>query len=74
MIETGIKILITGDFCPIGRVEELALSGKFEVVYNDFKDVLTGNDLIITDWSAHLPFPLRKEKNWTSPESSSRLY
>jgi poly-gamma-glutamate synthesis protein (capsule biosynthesis protein) len=62
MIETGIKILITGDFCPIGRVEELALSEKIEVVYNDFKDVLTGNDLIITDLECPLTFSSEKRK------------
>lgn len=56
MIETGIKILLTGDFCPIGRVEELTLSKKFEAVFNDFKDVLAGNDLIITDLECPLTF------------------
>ena len=70
MIETGIKILITGDFCPIGRVEELALSEKIEVVYNDFKDVLTGNDLIITDLECPLTFSSEKRKK-TGPHQKA---
>lgn len=56
MIETGIKILLTGDFCPISRVEELTLSKKFEAIFNDFKDVLAGNDLIVTDLECPLTF------------------
>ena len=31
-----IKILFTGDFCPHGRIEELALKGQFDEVFNDF--------------------------------------
>jgi poly-gamma-glutamate capsule biosynthesis protein CapA/YwtB (metallophosphatase superfamily) len=45
----GIKILITGDFCPINRIEALALKRNFEAIYNDFIDILRGNDLTITD-------------------------
>ncbi len=56
MIETGIKILLTGDFCPISRVEELTLSKKFEAIFNDFKDILAGNDLIVTDLECPLTF------------------
>ena len=52
----GIKILITGDFCPINRVEKLALSNNFEPIFNDFTDTLAGNDLIITDLECPLTF------------------
>ena len=44
-----IKILITGDFCPINRVENLALKGDYESIFNDFTDVFEGNDLNIVD-------------------------
>jgi poly-gamma-glutamate capsule biosynthesis protein CapA/YwtB (metallophosphatase superfamily) len=49
MNDSDIKILITGDFCPINRIEELALRQDFGAIFNDFIDVLTGNDLNITD-------------------------
>lgn len=44
-----IKLLITGDFCPVNRIEKLAAKKDFESIFNDFMDVMTGNDLIITD-------------------------
>ncbi len=44
-----IKILLTGDFCPINRVEELALKGDYKSILNDFVDVFQGNDLNIID-------------------------
>jgi hypothetical protein len=44
-----IKILITGDFCPINRIEELALKQDFGSIFNDFIDVFKGNDLNVTD-------------------------
>jgi len=44
-----IKLLITGDFCPVNRVEHLALSNDFIAVLNDFNDVICGNDLNIID-------------------------
>ena len=70
MIETGIKILLTGDFCPISRVEELTLSKKFEAIFNDFKDVLAGNDLIITDLECPLTFSLTGRKK-TGPHQKA---
>jgi poly-gamma-glutamate synthesis protein (capsule biosynthesis protein) len=49
MIDNNIKILITGDLCPINRIEELALKEDFSTIFNDFFDVFQGNDLNITD-------------------------
>jgi hypothetical protein len=49
MIDNDIKILITGDLCPIYRIEELALKDDFGSIFNDFINVLKGNDLNITD-------------------------
>lgn len=49
MTTDPIKILITGDFCPHNRIEELALQGDFNAIFNGFIDVFKGNDLNITD-------------------------
>jgi poly-gamma-glutamate synthesis protein (capsule biosynthesis protein) len=54
-----IKILITGDFCPHNRIEELALKEDFGAIFNDFIDVFKGNDLNITD----LECPLTESKS-----------
>ena len=54
-----IRILITGDFCPQLRVEELLLSGHHELIFNDLLQELKGNDLNI----ANLECPLVKEMN-----------
>ena len=44
-----VKILITGDFCPHNRIEDLAIKEDFGAIFNDFIDVFQGNDLNITD-------------------------
>ena len=44
-----IKILVTGDFCPVNRIEKLALDSNFDDIFNDFNNVLVDNDLVITD-------------------------
>lgn len=49
MSNNEIKILITGDFCPINRIEKLALKGDYRAIFNDFIDVFEGNDLNVTD-------------------------
>lgn len=49
-----IRILMTGDFCPINRVEALAKSGDYDAVFNDFKEHLQGNDLNVTDMECPL--------------------
>ena len=46
---TAIKILITGDFCPINRIEDLASKQDYESIFNDFLQVFQGNDLNIVD-------------------------
>ncbi|SMO50346.1 poly-gamma-glutamate synthesis protein (capsule biosynthesis protein) [Saccharicrinis carchari] len=46
---TPINILITGDFAPINRVEELSVKGNFQSVFNDFIDVFKNNDLNVVD-------------------------
>jgi poly-gamma-glutamate capsule biosynthesis protein CapA/YwtB (metallophosphatase superfamily) len=49
MNASDIKILITGDFCPINRIEKLALKQDFESIFNDYINVFKGNDLNVTD-------------------------
>lgn len=49
MSEDTIKILITGDFCPINRIEDLALKQDYSSIFNDFIDVFRGNDLNVVD-------------------------
>jgi poly-gamma-glutamate synthesis protein (capsule biosynthesis protein) len=44
-----IKILLTGDFCPMNRVEDLAREQNYGAVFNDFTDVFEGNDLNVVD-------------------------
>jgi len=44
-----IKILITGDLCPVNRIEHLAKSGNFKSIFNDFITVTEENDLNITN-------------------------
>ena len=44
-----VKILLTGDFCPINRMESLARKREYGAVFNDFGDVFRGNDLNVVD-------------------------
>ena len=44
-----MNILITGDFCPQLRLESLISQRRFAEIYNDFAQVLQGNDLNITN-------------------------
>ncbi|MGQ1785709.1 CapA family protein [Saccharicrinis sp. GN24d3] len=48
-MQQTINILLTGDFAPINRVEELCLKGDFQSVFNDFIDVFQNNDLNVVD-------------------------
>jgi poly-gamma-glutamate capsule biosynthesis protein CapA/YwtB (metallophosphatase superfamily) len=41
--------LISGDFCPVNRIEKLADERNFGAIFNDYTDVFKGNDLNITD-------------------------
>lgn len=44
-----INILFTGDFCPINRIEELAMKKDYALIFNDFIDVFQGNDINVID-------------------------
>ena len=47
--DNTIKVLITGDFCPINRTESLVLNNDYKSIFNDFIDVFENNDLNIVD-------------------------
>jgi len=49
MTNNDIKILITGDFCPINRIEKLARNQDYGSIFNDFIGVFRDNDLNIID-------------------------
>lgn len=65
-----IKILITGDFCPHNRVEELALKSDFQTVFHDFFDVFRDNDLNVTDLECPLTM-LKKGRIKTGPHQKA---
>ena len=47
--EDTINVLITGDFCPVGRIEELCIDKEYDKIYNDVLDILKNKDLSITN-------------------------
>ncbi len=51
-----LKLLFTGDFCPINRIEHLAVNKAFNTIFNDFVEILKGNDLNVTDLECPLTF------------------
>lgn len=64
------KILIAGDFCPHKRIEELALKGNYESVFNDFIDEFRGHDLTIVDFECPLTAS-EKARRKTGPHQKS---
>lgn len=54
-----INIILTGDFCPIGRVEKFCLNNEFEKIYGNALPILRDKDLSITN----LECPLTKKFN-----------
>lgn len=54
-----LKILFTGDFCPIGRVHDLIEQERYDLIFNDFKRELEVNDLNVVD----LECPLTERKS-----------
>lgn len=44
-----VRILLTGDLCPINRIESLSLDNDYSSIFGDFIDVFQRNDLNIID-------------------------
>ena len=60
--ENNIKIIITGDFCPVNRIEKLSIEKDFHRIYGDSLDLLKDADLAITNLECplttrHRPIP-----------------
>lgn len=49
MNKRPVKIIIAGDFCPVNRIERLALENNYASIFNDFIDVFQEGDLNIVD-------------------------
>jgi len=43
------RVIVTGDFCPINRIEELITEGNYETIFNDFLPVLKNSSLALTN-------------------------
>jgi poly-gamma-glutamate capsule biosynthesis protein CapA/YwtB (metallophosphatase superfamily) len=48
-MEDRVEVLISGDFCPIHRVEALALKGGHEQIFNDLLPPIQQADIAITN-------------------------
>ena len=48
------KIIITGDFCPINRIDDLISRKEYELIFKDFLPVLKEADLAITNLESPL--------------------
>ena len=44
-----IEIVVTGDLCPINRVEELVLNQNYDLIFNNTLQILSKADLAITN-------------------------
>jgi poly-gamma-glutamate capsule biosynthesis protein CapA/YwtB (metallophosphatase superfamily) len=49
MKDSTVKLLVTGDFCPHNRIQDLVLKSDYQSVFNDFIDIFQENDLNVTD-------------------------
>ena len=53
------KILICGDYCPIGEIEKHSLKGQHEKIFNDFLDYIVDADLSM----CNLECPITEEQS-----------
>ena len=44
-----LKLIITGDFCPVNRIERITEDKRYELIFNDFASVLEQGDFNITN-------------------------
>lgn len=44
-----VRILVTGDFCPVNRISDLILDEKFDDIFNDILPVIKEKELAITN-------------------------
>ncbi len=68
------RILVTGDFCPINRIEKLISDGKYETVFNDFQTILKEASLALTNLECPLTATVRTiSKTGPSLKSSPKV-
>ena len=48
------RIIVTGDFCPINRIDNLIAEGKYEAIFNDFLPILKSSCLTLTNMECPL--------------------
>jgi len=48
------RIVVTGDFCPINRIENLITKGNYEAIFNDLLPVLKSSCLALTNMECPL--------------------
>jgi poly-gamma-glutamate synthesis protein (capsule biosynthesis protein) len=49
MTGNPVRLFFTGDFCPINRIEDMAITKKYDAIFNDFIDEFRKDDLNIID-------------------------
>ncbi len=49
MIKEGISLIITGDYCPNNRIQDLCLNKQYNKIYNDFLPILKETDIRISN-------------------------
>jgi hypothetical protein len=49
-----LKILITGDFCPVNRIELLSIQRNHKSIFNDFLPLVQNSDIAVTNLEAPL--------------------
>ncbi len=57
-----VKVFISGDFCPVNRVDELINKGNFGVIYNDLLPYIKQSDITITNLECPLTSSGHKSK------------
>ena len=43
------RLIITGDLCPVNRIEQIAKDKQYDLIFNDFISILKQGDLNITN-------------------------
>jgi poly-gamma-glutamate synthesis protein (capsule biosynthesis protein) len=66
------RILITGDFCPINRIDNLISNENFDAIFNDFLPVIKEKEFAITNLECPLSTTEKKIKK-TGPSFKASL-
>lgn len=47
--EKQIDVFVSGDFCPINRIEKLSMQGEHDKIFNDILKIVGKSDLSVTN-------------------------